>query len=267
MHKNIYTLYTKGRPVGNVFFPRASEIGIDMLKLTAESSSDFTDSSPRLGCSERMRGEQGLFRAIDPDSPTSLRTQRIKRVFDLTLTIPIVLLGLPVFLLIGLAVWLTSTGPVLFRQQRSGKDGVPFEIFKFRTMRIDTDHLRLKHSLGSEDPRLTPIGGFLRRSCLDELPQFLNVLRGEMSIVGPRPLFRYDVEVLKRAAPAEFKKIQTIKPGITSIGQIHIGYATTEAELLRRLKYDLSYLDRYSIWRDLGLVLQTVAVMFLGRGK
>ena len=134
-------------------------------------------------------------------------------------------------------------------------------------MHVDADKMGMQHSQGDHDPRITPIGHFLRRSRLDELPQFLNVIKGDMSIVGPRPLYKYDVDMLMQAAPHEFKKILTVKPGITSIGQIKVGYATNVAENVSRLRYDLEYLGKYSLRQDISLVCQTVLVMMLGRGR
>ncbi|WP_247237829.1 sugar transferase [Telluribacter sp. SYSU D00476] len=198
---------------------------------------------------------------------SSVQDQRVKRAFDLAFSITVMLAGAPVFLLVMLAVKLTSKGPVFFLQERSGQWGQIFKIYKFRSMYVDADKTGLKHSQGSHDPRITPIGRFLRRSRLDELPQFLNVIRGEMSIVGPRPLYKYDVDMLMQAAPHEFKKVLTVKPGITSIGQIKVGYATNVAENVSRLRYDLEYLGKYSLRQDISLVCQTILVMMLGRGR
>ncbi|GAB3180929.1 sugar transferase [Telluribacter humicola] len=198
---------------------------------------------------------------------SSVQDQTVKRAFDLAFSLTVMLAGAPVFLLVMGAVKLTSKGPVFFLQERSGQWGRIFKIYKFRSMYVDADKMGLKHSQGDHDPRITPIGRFLRRSRLDELPQFLNVIRGEMSIVGPRPLYKYDVDMLMQAAPHEFKKILTVKPGITSIGQIKVGYATNVAENVNRLKYDLEYLGKYSLRQDISLVFQTVLVMALGRGR
>ncbi|WP_247236984.1 sugar transferase [Telluribacter sp. SYSU D00476] len=198
---------------------------------------------------------------------SNMREQTVKRVFDLAFSLTVMMVGFPVFLLVILAVKLTSKGPVFFLQERSGQWGQIFKIYKFRSMYVDADKMGMQHSQGDHDPRITPIGHFLRRSRLDELPQFLNVIKGDMSIVGPRPLFKYDVDMLMQAAPHEFKKILTVKPGITSIGQIKVGYATNITENVNRLKYDLQYLSKYSLRQDISLIFQTVMVMVLGRGK
>ena len=124
-----------------------------------------------------------------------------------------------------------------------------------------------QHSLGSSDKRITKIGHFLRKSRLDELPQFFNVLRGDMSIVGPRPLYKYDVDMLMEAEPHDFQRLLTVKPGITSIGQIKVGYADSVAKNVERLKYDLQYLKEYSIFADITLILKTMQLMVSGRGQ
>ncbi len=198
---------------------------------------------------------------------SNVRDETYKRMFDLVFSSVVMVVGLPVFGLVALLVKVLSPGPVFFRQPRTGRWGETFYIFKFRTMYTDADRLGLQHSQGALDPRVTPIGRFLRRSRLDELPQFINVLRGEMSVVGPRPLFRYDVDMLMEAAPEHFKKLLTVKPGITSIGQLRVGYADTLSLNLTRLRIDLQYLRKYSVWYDMYLIMLTMYVMVSGRGK
>ena len=198
---------------------------------------------------------------------SSANEQTAKRIFDLVFSSVVMILGAPVFLAVWAAIKISSPGPVFFKQKRSGQWGEMFEIYKFRSMRVDADSMGLKHSQGDNDPRITPIGKILRKSRLDELPQFLNVLKGEMSVVGPRPLFKYDVDMLMEAAPHDFQRLLTVKPGITSIGQINVGYADTVAKNVERLKYDLQYLKSYSVIDDVSLIFQTVQVMVLGRGQ
>jgi lipopolysaccharide/colanic/teichoic acid biosynthesis glycosyltransferase len=198
---------------------------------------------------------------------SSLNEQTVKRAFDLIFSIIVMILGAPVFFLVWAAIKITSPGPVFFKQQRSGRWGELFYIYKFRSMRVDADKMGLQHSKGDDDPRITPIGRILRKSRLDELPQFINVLKGEMSVVGPRPLYKYDVDMLMEAAPHDFQRLLTVKPGITSIGQINVGYADTVAKNVERLKYDLQYLKSYSVFDDIQLIFRTVQVMVLGRGQ
>lgn len=198
---------------------------------------------------------------------SNVADESYKRAFDLLFSVTVMLLGAPVFALVAGAVKVFSPGPVFFRQERTGRWGQPFYIYKFRTMRTDAHKMGLQHSQGDHDPRVTPIGRFLRKSRLDELPQFINVLKGEMSVVGPRPLYRYDVEMLMEASPIHFKKLLTVKPGITSIGQLKVGYADSLSLNLKRMSHDLHYLRKYSLWYDLYLIGLTVQVMVLRRGK
>ena len=198
---------------------------------------------------------------------SSMEEATVKRVFDLTFSTIAMILGAPLFLLLMGVVAISSPGPVFFLQERSGRWGKLFKVMKFRTMYVDAEKFGLQHSQGDHDPRITPIGRILRRTRLDELPQFFNVFKGDVSIVGPRPLYKYDVDMLMQEAPHEFRKLLTLKPGITSIGQIKVGYASTVAENVQRLRYDLQYLRRYSMLTDVSLIFQTVQVMVLGRGR
>jgi putative colanic acid biosynthesis UDP-glucose lipid carrier transferase len=190
-----------------------------------------------------------------------------KRVFDVVFSCIVMILGAPLFLLVIILVKLSSDGPIFFTQERTGRWGGKFKILKFRTMYADAHKYGLKHSLGVTDPRITAVGHFLRRTRLDELPQFLNVLKGDMSVVGPRPLHKFDVEMLMNDAKEDFQKTLRIRPGITSIGQIKVGYATTSKENLKRLRYDLLYLRSYSMVSDMYLILLTVQVILLGKGR
>ena len=198
---------------------------------------------------------------------SSTEEATVKRVFDVTFSSIVMILGAPLFLILMGVVAVSSPGPVFFLQERSGRWGRLFKVMKFRTMYVDAEKFGLQHSQGDHDPRITPIGRILRRSRLDELPQFFNVIKGEMSIVGPRPLYKYDVDMLMKEAPHEFRKLLTVKPGITSIGQIKVGYASNLAENVQRLRYDLQYLRKYSMLTDVMLIFQTVQVMVLGRGR
>jgi exopolysaccharide biosynthesis polyprenyl glycosylphosphotransferase len=197
---------------------------------------------------------------------SSVNEQTLKRSFDLIFSTLVMILGAPVFLAVMAAVKITSPGPIFYRQKRCGQWGEMFEIYKFRSMCVNADKMG-QHSTGDSDPRITPIGRILRKSRLDELPQFLNVLKGDMSVVGPRPLYKYDVDMLMEAEPHDFQRLLTVKPGITSIGQINVGYADTVAKNVERLQYDLQYLKSYSILEDINLIFKTMQVMVLGRGQ
>jgi exopolysaccharide biosynthesis polyprenyl glycosylphosphotransferase len=204
---------------------------------------------------------------VDTKPFSGMNEQLVKRTFDLIFSSAVIIVGFPIFLTIIAAVKISSKGPVFFLQKRTGRWGEPFNIIKFRTMYTDSERYGLQHSLGDSDPRITPIGYYLRKTRLDELPQFLNVLKGEMSVVGPRPLHQYDVDMLMKEASHDFQRALTIRPGITSIGQIKVGYATNSTENLTRLKYDMVYLNTYSLLKDVYLIFLTIQVILLGKGK
>ena len=179
-------------------------------------------------------------------------------------------LSLPM-LAIALLVKLTSPGPALFRQQRSGINGRPFTIFKFRTMVTNAE--QFKHELAAmnemsgpvfkitNDPRITPVGKFLRKYSLDELPQLLNVLRGEMSLVGPRPL---PVDEVRRFNDFAHRRRLSVKPGLTCLWQIKGRNRITSFDDWVRL--DLEYIDNWSLWLDVSILIRTIPVVVLGTG-
>lgn len=186
----------------------------------------------------------------------------IKRVMDVCAAAAGLLLLSPLLLLITFLVRLTSRGPVLFRQQRLGKGGEPFTLYKFRTMR----HLapRVIAADGSmvltkNDNRLTPVGGWLRAFSMDELPQLLNVLKGEMSLVGPRP---DEMIHLAHYGEMERRKLE-VKPGLTSLAMINGRNSIPWAE---RTRWEVQYLDHWSLWLDLTIILKTIPVVLFRRG-
>ena len=189
----------------------------------------------------------------------------VKRVFDLGLSFVMLIVLTPVFLLIALGVKLDSPGPIFFRQERIGKGGQPFFIHKFRSMRQDAE--KMGPALSSDDdPRITRIGSFLRKMRLDELPQFWNVLKGEMSIVGPRPERQYFIDQITQQAP-HYRHLHKIRPGITSWGQVKYGYASTVEEMVERLQFDILYMEQMSLALDVKIILYTLIVILEGRGK
>jgi exopolysaccharide biosynthesis polyprenyl glycosylphosphotransferase len=196
-------------------------------------------------------------------------TQRFtKRIFDLVGASALLVLCLPAFVLIALLIRLHSPGPVLFRQQRRGLHNEIFEMLKFRSMQVAMCD-PLAHRLTSpDDPRLTRIGGVLRRWSLDELPQLLNVLQGTMSLVGPRPhpLRAKAGERLYEEVVADFALRYRVKPGITGWAQVNglRGNTDSEDKLVRRFGYDMEYIRRWSLWLDFRILLQTPLVSVLG---
>jgi exopolysaccharide biosynthesis polyprenyl glycosylphosphotransferase len=178
-----------------------------------------------------------------------------KRAFDIGFSLA-VLVGLsPVLGLLALAVKLSSPGPVLYRQQRMGLDGQRFDMLKFRTMRVDAEVETGPVWASADDPRRVPFGGVLRRLSLDELPQFVNVLRGEMSVVGPRPERPVFVEHFRQTVPGYMLR-HKVKSGVTGWAQVHGLRGNTSLE--KRIEYDLEYIERWSFALDLRIIALTV---------
>ena len=191
--------------------------------------------------------------------------QSIKRLIDIFVSIFCLILLSPVFLITALVVKLTSKGPVFYKHERIGRHGKPFMMHKFRSMYVDAEKNGPQLSC-QDDPRITPVGRFMRKVRLDEIPQFYNVLRGYMSLVGPRPERKYYIDQIVKKAP-EYKLLQKIKPGVTSWGQVKYGYAENVEEMIERLKYDLLYLENMSLAVDFKIMIYTILIILQGRGK
>jgi lipopolysaccharide/colanic/teichoic acid biosynthesis glycosyltransferase len=166
----------------------------------------------------------------------------------------------------ALAVKLTSPGPVLYRQKRVGRYGVLFDCYKFRTMRADAEAEAGPIWAGDDDPRITPVGRFLRRARLDEIPQLWNVLRGDMGFVGPRPERPEFVEWLSREVPYYHLR-HIVRPGLTGWAQVRYQYGASLEESKEKLRYDLYYIKNISLSLDLLIVLHTIKIVLLGRGS
>ena len=195
----------------------------------------------------------------------SLWQLALKRIIDIVVSILALLLLSPVYLFTIILVKAGSKGPIFFYQERIGIHGALFKIIKFRSMFLDSE----KHGpqLSSDsDPRITKWGKVMRRYRIDELPQFWNVLIGEMSIVGPRPEREFYAKQIIEKAPY-YKHIHKVKPGITSWGMVRFGYASTVDEMVDRLRYDVIYIENMSIFNDLKVLIYTFKIVFQGRGK
>lgn len=185
-----------------------------------------------------------------------------KRAIDVLLAAVLLVLFSPVMLVAALAIKLTSPGSVFFRQERVGKDERPLEIIKFRTMIAEAEQVSGPVLAKPEDERITPVGRFLRRYRLDELPQLVNIFKGEMSFVGPRPEREFFVEEFKETIPGYRERFR-VKPGVTGLAQVSGSYATTAEN---KLKYDLIYMYHQSLLMDLKILFETVRVVLTGRG-
>ncbi|KAB7729367.1 exopolysaccharide biosynthesis polyprenyl glycosylphosphotransferase [Rudanella paleaurantiibacter] len=194
------------------------------------------------------------------------RVNALKRAFDILFSLGVIVLGSPIFVAVALATRLSSKGPIFYAQERVGREGIPFTIYKFRSMYVNSEKAGPSLSQGLQDNRITPWGRFMRRTRLDELPQFFNVLKGDMSVVGPRPERQYFIDQIVEIAP-EYRDLLKVKPGITSIGQVKFGYAANVDEMVKRLRFDLLYPERRSFGLDIWIIVQTVRVMMQGRGQ
>ncbi len=189
----------------------------------------------------------------------------MKRLLDVTLSIIAALLFLPVFIILAVIIKTTSNGPVIYRQQRIGRFGKPFHIYKLRSMVQNAENGT--PALSSEnDGRITKIGRFIRKTHLDEIPQFFNVIKGDMSLVGPRPERQFYIEQIVQHAPY-YTHLHKLRPGITSWGQVKYGYASNVDEMLERLPYDMMYLKNISLYIDFKILIYTVMVAFKANGK
>ena len=181
----------------------------------------------------------------------------LKRLFDIVFSFAGLVILSPLFLVFTV-ILLFSKGPIIFRQERVGYKGRPFTIYKFRTMSIDAESDGIPRLEVERNKYLTRFGRFLRMYHLDELPQLWNVLKGDMSFVGPRPERQYFIDQINRETD-DYNYIYLMRPGLTSYATIHNGYTDTMDKMLRRLELDLDYLDKRSIWLDLWIILNTFA--------
>jgi lipopolysaccharide/colanic/teichoic acid biosynthesis glycosyltransferase len=187
-----------------------------------------------------------------------------KQIFDYLFAIVSLLALSPIILLLSLLIRISGKGPVIYFQDRIGRNGRPFSIYKFRSMAYDAEPGEPLLS-GKSMENITRIGYFIRKYRIDEIPNLINVLKGDMSVVGPRPERQFFIDQIIKKVP-EYSELQCVKPGVTSWGQVKYGYASCVDEMIARLKYDLYYMKHRSLWFDLKIILMTVGTVLRGKG-
>jgi exopolysaccharide biosynthesis polyprenyl glycosylphosphotransferase len=190
--------------------------------------------------------------------------ENIKNIIDIVISLValIILSPLCIFLIIG--VKLSSRGPIFYSHERIGRYGKPFTIYKFRSMYVNAE-LNGPELSSKNDTRITKFGRFMRKSRLDEIPNFFNVIKGDMSLVGPRPERKYFIEKITKRAP-HYLHLLKVKPGITSWGQVKFGYAEDVDQMVKRLKYDMIYLDNMSLYVDIKIIIYTLLTIVRRKG-
>ena len=238
-------------------------------------------SAPESRSAEQERSRAGHAHAVHPltaglDGP--------RRVLNVLVAITLLVLTAPLWIAIALLIKLTSRGPVLYHQTRVGLDsrrsgvrpndprrredigGKPFVIFKFRTMRVDAEQATGAVWASTDDPRITPVGRWLRQYRLDELPQLINVLRGDMNLVGPRPERPTIVTELRKEIP-HYQQRHRALPGITGHAQVNLEYDSSLDDVKKKVAHDLEYIRKASAWEDFKIMLKTIPVMLFRRGS
>jgi exopolysaccharide biosynthesis polyprenyl glycosylphosphotransferase len=238
---------------------------ISMLEDTSVNINIIPDMYDILSGSVKLNNIYGipLIRVNQPIMPAWQIS--IKRMIDVSVSGLSLILLCPVLIIIATIIALTSRGGVLYSQERIGRFGRPFRIYKFRTMSLDAEKNGPQLS-SAHDARVTRFGRFLRKSRMDEIPQFWNVLKGEMALVGPRPERQHFIDLITERAP-HYSHLHRVRPGITSWGQVKFGYAENVDQMVQRLKYDILYIENMSVAMDIKILFYTILIVMKGAGK
>ena len=229
---------------------------------------------------ERLKDERDKRKEMWVDTPVSKYIPRgeyiadgmsgfarnTKRLMDMFVAFIAMIIFSPLFLITYICVKREDGGPAIFKQERIGRFGRPFYIYKFRSMRLDAEKLgpQLSHSGGDDDPRLTKVGKFIRAHHIDELPQLWNVFRGDMAFIGPRPERKFYIDKIMEY-DARYEYLYQIRPGVTSYATLYNGYTDTMEKMLRRLEFDLYYLRHRSWWFDFKILFYTFCSIVFGK--
>ena len=189
----------------------------------------------------------------------------LKRTFDFTLALVSLVLFSPVMLIIAILIRREEPdGDVIYTQERVGYKGRPFKLYKFRSMYMDAEKDNAPQLYQEQDPRLTKIGAFIRAHHLDEFPQLWNVIKGDMSFVGPRPERQYFIDQISAVRP-DYERLYALRPGLFSFATLYNGYSDTLEKMLRRLDLDIKYLENYSLWTDIKIIFLTSQSIIFGK--
>ncbi len=191
--------------------------------------------------------------------------QKVKRLFDIVAAAMGIILASPICLFLAVLIKLTSRGPIIYQQTRVGKNGQLFTIYKFRTMHVDAEDHSGPVWASDNDKRLIPLGGLIRKTHMDEIPQFVNILKGDMSLIGPRPERPMFVDEFKKVIP-DYEKRLKVKPGITGLAQVWHKYDESINDVKKKIKYDLLYIRKLCLWTDLTIIVRTIRVVLTGEG-
>lgn len=246
------------------------------------SNSDFlikTSTSPATSIKQPLPGDYFAFtQNPDNEAPRHLKVvfirpkphlnrskQVFKRGFDIVFSVIVMIVGFPLFVLLCAITKFSSPGPIFYKQERIGRNRRKFFIHKLRSMHVNAEDAGPQLSR-TGDPRITKWGHIIRRTRMDELPQFWNVLKGDMSIVGPRPERQHFIDQIM-VRRSDYGQLQSLRPGITSSGQVNYGYAENVDQMCERINYDLHYLNNISLKHDIKVIIKTIRVVFQAKGK